>query len=89
MISGSTLRRAPQNVVERIGMLDWAGRLRANQRKVECGRDPAGDLVLQSEQIAYVSVEPLCPKVCVARRTINWTLTRTWLPDRLTLPSST
>jgi hypothetical protein len=37
---------SPENVVQRIGMLDRVGGLRADELQVECGGDPACDLVL-------------------------------------------
>ena len=46
-------------------MLGRPGGLRADQLEVERDRDPARDLVLQSEQIARVAVEPLGPEMRV------------------------
>ena len=44
-------------------MLGRACRLRADQLEAERDRDPAGDLVLQGEQIAGVAVEPVRPQM--------------------------
>lgn len=50
-----------RKIIERIGMLDLARRLCANELKVECNCDPPRDLILQREQIACVAFEPLGP----------------------------
>src|SRR4029077_20217228 len=54
-----------QNVVKRVGMLSGPGGLGSDQLDTESVRDSARDLVLQSEQIAGVVVEPLRPKMRV------------------------
>ena len=48
-------------------MLGWSGSFGSDQLNVERVCDPAGKFVLESEQIARVAVEPLCPKVCIGR----------------------
>jgi hypothetical protein len=52
---------SPEDVVQRIGMHGCAGGLRADQLRVKRDRDPPRNLVLQSEQIGRVAVEPLGP----------------------------
>jgi hypothetical protein len=47
-------------------MLGRSAGLGPHQFQVECNRDPAGDLVLQGEQIIRVTVEPLGPQMGVA-----------------------
>ena len=44
-------------------MLGSTGCFRAHQLIVELDCDPAGDLILQREQIAHVTVEPLGPEM--------------------------
>ena len=56
---------APENVVERVGMLGRPGGLSSDQLDADRVRDPAGDLVLQNKQIADVTVEPFCPQMRV------------------------
>ena len=48
-------------VIERIRMLAGSRRCRPDQFKVQCYRDPPGDLVLKSKQILGIAVEPLSP----------------------------
>src|SRR5260370_25993779 len=48
-------------------MLGWPGGLRSDQLDAKRVREPARDLILQSEQIARVAVEPLPPKMRVGR----------------------
>ena len=52
-------------MIQRIGTLRPAGGLRADQFLVERHGDPAGDLVLQRQQIGCVAVEPLRPQMSV------------------------
>jgi len=59
---------SPEDVVERIRMHRWAGGLRTDKLGVERDRDPACDLVLQSEQIGRVAVEALGPQMRVGQR---------------------
>ena len=51
----------PENIVLRGGVLGRPGGLRSDQLDAESARDPAGDLILQSEQIVGVAVELLSP----------------------------
>jgi hypothetical protein len=44
-------------------MLCWPGGLCADQLEVEGDRNAASDLVLQSEEIAHIEIEPLCPEM--------------------------
>jgi hypothetical protein len=46
-----------------LGMLGWPGRFHRNKLKVKRYSNSVGDLVLQSEQIACVRVEPLGPEM--------------------------
>src|SRR5262245_9524824 len=48
-------------------MLGRPGRLRSDELDAERVREPGGDLVLKSEQIASVAVEPLRPEMRVGR----------------------
>jgi len=48
-------------------MLGRPGSLRSDQLDAQRVRGPARDLVLQSEQIAHIAVEPLGPKMRVGR----------------------
>jgi hypothetical protein len=48
-------------------VLGRPGGLRGDQLDAERVREPARDLVLQSEQIARVAVEPFCPKMRIGR----------------------
>jgi hypothetical protein len=52
---------AAEDVIARIRSLDRARRLRLDQFEVERRRDPAGDLVLQREQIADIAGEAFRP----------------------------
>ena len=56
----------PENVVERVGIFGRPGGLHGDQLSVEGSCDPARDLVLQSEQVDRVAVEPLRPQMDVA-----------------------
>jgi hypothetical protein len=47
-------------------MLARSDGLRLDQRDIQGNGDPAGDLVLQGEQIARVAVEPLGSQMRVA-----------------------
>ena len=78
-----------ENIVERIGMLGRPGGLRRNQLDAERVREPARDLVLQSEQVACVAVEPIPPKMRVGRGIDQLGADSDSVADRLTLPSST
>src|SRR5215831_8804624 len=49
-------------------MLGWPGGFRSDKLKVERDGNSVRDLVLQSEQIAYVIVEPLRPEMGVGPR---------------------
>src|SRR5438045_3552821 len=42
---------SPKNVIQRLGMIGWSGRLQADQLEVERVCDPTGDLVLQGEEV--------------------------------------
>ena len=55
----------PENVINCLGMIGWSGRLHADELKVERVRDPTGDLVLQSEEVAEVAVETIRPQMLV------------------------
>src|SRR5260370_31418155 len=50
-----------ENVFQHIGTLGSTGGLRCDQLLVERDGDPGGDVVLQSEQIARIAIEPLGP----------------------------
>jgi hypothetical protein len=52
-----------KNVIEHLGSIDRAGGFRRYHFQAEGGCDPAGDLVLQREQIIRVAVEPLRPQM--------------------------
>ena len=56
---------SPEDIIQRVRMLGWAGSLGVDQLNVECDCDPARDFVLQGEQIANVAIEPLGPEMCV------------------------
>src|SRR6516162_2432185 len=58
-------RTPPENVVERVGMLGGPRSLSSDQLYIERYRDPARDLVLQSEQIGHVAVESLSPQMSI------------------------
>jgi len=60
-VRGASLK----DVVQRIGMLRWAGSFRGDQVEIECNRDPARNLVLQGEQLARLAIKPLRPEMCV------------------------
>jgi hypothetical protein len=70
-------------------MFGQSGGLRADQLEIERDRDSTGDLILQGEQIAQVAIEPLSPEMRVGRGIDQLGRTRSWLPERRTLPSST
>src|SRR6516164_1870514 len=55
----------PENVVEGVGMFGRPGRFRPDEFKVESNPDPAGDLILQGEQIARVAIGAVSPQMRV------------------------
>src|SRR6516165_8980422 len=68
--AGSRQRSRPcrptaPDAVEGIGTIQFSRRLRNGQFDVQSIRNPGRDLVLQREQIAQVTIEPLGPKVRV------------------------
>jgi hypothetical protein len=42
-------RTSAENVIQRVRLLDWFGGFRRYEFKIEGGRDPTGDVVLDSE----------------------------------------
>src|SRR5260370_24120293 len=54
-----------ENILQRVGVLGRTTGLRGDQLEVERDGDPAGDLVLQGEEIARVAIEPLSPEMRV------------------------
>ena len=54
-----------EDIVERVGLLGRSGGLRGDQFEVQLDRNPTRDLILQSEQITRVAVEPLRSQMCV------------------------
>src|SRR5215831_12918037 len=56
-----------ENVVEGVGTLGGPRSLSSDQLYIERGCDPTGDLILQSDQIGCVVVEPLRPQMRVGR----------------------
>src|SRR6516162_6063003 len=56
----------PENVVEGVGTHGGPRSLSNDQLYIERGCDPTGDLILQSEQIGCVVVEPLRPQMRVS-----------------------
>jgi hypothetical protein len=66
-IQGFNNTAPPENAVERVGMLGRPGGLRTDQLDTEGVREPARDLLLQSEKIARVAVEPLRPRMRIGR----------------------
>ena len=70
-------------------MLGRLGSFRSDQFEAERTGEPAGDLVLQSEQIGGVAVEPFRPKMRVRRSIDQLGTDADLIADRLTLPSST
>jgi len=70
-------------------MLARPGGLRGNQLGAERVREPARDLVLQSEQIVHLAVEPVCPEVRVGFGISQLSVDADLVPDRRTLPPST
>ena len=55
-----------EKVIERVGIVGRRGSFPARQLDIECNSDTAGDLILQSEQIAYIAVELLSPQMYIA-----------------------
>src|SRR5262249_13552025 len=55
----------PENVIQRLWIVGWSGRLHANQFEVKRVRDPTGDFTLQREEVAEVAVEPISPQILV------------------------
>jgi hypothetical protein len=55
-----------ENAVDRVGMLCRPGRLPADQLDIKRDGDPTRDLVLQSEQIARITVKLLGPQMRIS-----------------------
>ena len=76
-------------MVECVGVLRRPGGLRGDQLDPERVCKPANDLVLQSEEIFRVTVEPLRPEMRVGPGVDQLCRDANRLPDSRTLPSST
>ena len=57
---------APEDIIHRIGVLCRPSGFRLHELEAEHDCDPAGDLVLQSEQVSRITIEPLGPQMRVA-----------------------